>query len=79
MSKDELNPKIVPSPEAVLQAARAFVAKESELRKLTDYRESIDYLRTHGYSWRRIAVFLNDNGIEVTFNDVYYAARQRKK
>lgn len=46
---------------------------------LDDYSEVIDKLREKGFSWRRIADWLNERNVRVSHNQLYYYAIKRER
>jgi hypothetical protein len=57
-----------PPPEFLLEAAR----NELNRKLLQDYRETINVLRDNkGFSFREIAEWLTENGVDADYNAVY--------
>jgi hypothetical protein len=60
---------IMPDPERLFREAEG----EPDLRTLSAYVDSIRILRDKGFSYREIADWLSERGIEVDHNSVYRA------
>ena len=59
-----------PPPDYLLELARG----EANRKLLQDYRETINTLRDEkGFSFREIADWLTQNGVETDYNSVYRA------
>ena len=55
------------NPEEILADARAASPKV----RIEDYRETVVTLREKGYSWREIADFLKERGVEIDHTRIY--------
>ena len=55
------------NPESILQDAQSAKPRES----LELYKDAITVLREKGYTWREVAEFLNERGVETDHTKVY--------
>lgn len=76
MSAKEYHLDDVPGPDELLQEAAEEVDRSSRLVRLSDYVDTIKLLRDKGCSWRKIADFFQEKGIDANHNEIYYVARK---
>ena len=53
--------------------------KQPKKVSLSEYKEAIGVLRDKGYTWRDIATFLNDRGVETDHTIIYKMMQRSKK
>jgi hypothetical protein len=53
--------------------------KQPKKVSLSEYKEAIGVLRDKGYTWRDIANFLNDRGVETDHTKIYKMMQRSKK
>lgn len=58
---------VMPPPEMLFREAE----EEQDLRSLSEYVDSIRTLRDKGFSYREIAQWLSERGVEADHNAVY--------
>ena len=63
------------NPAELLSQAK----KATPKAQIEEYRETVEVLREKGYSWRDIASFLNERGIDVDHTRIYRTFGKRPK
>ncbi|MBT7412236.1 MAG: hypothetical protein HN828_04165 [Candidatus Thioglobus sp.] len=53
--------------------------KQPKKESLLEYIEAIEVLRSKGYTWREVAKFLNDRGVETDHTKIYKMMQRRNK
>lgn len=79
MPAKEFDSANVPSPDELLGEAVEHLDNESRIVPLSGYIDTIDLLREKGYSWRKIAAFLQERGIDANHNEIYYVSKKAKE